>query len=81
MLIITVLDRSVQGSPTADEVDMQLPHSQVIAPYSAIHWPKHEAVNSWRSADLHVSTAAVVCGGYVCDMHKMCARVRDVLTQ
>lgn len=34
------METTVKRLLTADEVNMQLSHSQVIAPYSAIHWPK-----------------------------------------
>lgn len=71
-LIITVLERTVKRSLTADEVDMQLSHPEVIAPHSAIDWP-----TQWngeiRPGDLQVETAAVVCGGYICDMCAWCA--------
>lgn len=40
LLLIPVLDRIVKRLITADEVHMQLSHSQVIASHSAIHWSK-----------------------------------------
>lgn len=55
---------------------MQLPHSQVIAPHSAIHRPK--TVKSGQVT--FMSKLQQRCVLDICDVLKICACVCDVLT-